>query len=306
MSEKDLYQVLGVERGVSDDDIRKTYRKLARKYHPDVNPNNPKAEERFKEVSFAYEVLSDPEKRKRYDEFGHQGLAQGFDPEHARAYQHWAEGARRSPSSGSFAGEVDLEDLLSEFLGRRRRPAGPARGADQNGEITVDFVAAIRGDEIRVELADKGSIRLRVPPGADENTRIRLAGKGGPGRNGGPAGDLYLTLHIKPHRFFRREGEDLHLDLPVTLPELIRGASVEVPTPTGAVKMTIPPDSQNGARLRLRGKGVPRREDGAGDLLLRLVVELPSTKDARWKDLVQELESLYGERDVRQDLKGGM
>ncbi len=132
---------------------------------------------------------------------------------------------------------------------------------------------------------------------------MRLAGKGAPGRDGGPPGDLYLTLHVRPHRFFRRDGADLHLDLPVTLGELIEGGSVEVPTADGPVKMTIPPNSQNGARLRVRGKGAPRRGAGSGDLLVRLVVELPSTDDPRLKEIAGELESLYGGRDVREDLK---
>ena len=305
MAEQDLYRALGVERGASDDEIRKSYRKLARKFHPDVNPNNPKAEEHFKEVSFAYDVLSDPEKRKRYDEFGSQGLAHGFDPEHARAYQRWSQGARRSPSSGAFADPVDLEDLLSGLFGGRVA-RGPARGADAQGEISVEFMAAVRGEEVRVELAGAGTLRVRIPPGADGGTRVRLAGKGAPGRNGGPPGDLYLTLQVRPHRFFRREGADLHLDLPVTLAELVEGASVEVPTPEGPVKMTIPPQSQNGAKLRLRGKGAPRRSGGSGDLLVRLVVELPSTDDPRLAEIARELESLYVGHDVREDLKGDM
>jgi len=306
MAEQDLYQVMGVGRDASDDEIRKTYRKLARRFHPDVNPNNPKAEERFKQLSFAYEVLSDAGKRKRYDEFGMDGLAQGFDPEQARTYQRWSQGARRSPFSGSFSDQIDLEDLLSGLFGRGATPRGPARGADAQGEIRVDFMAAVRGEEVRVEIAGAGTLRVRIPPGAEEGTRVRLTGKGGLGRNGGPAGDLYLTLRVRPHRFYRRDGADLHLDLPVTLPELIEGAAIEVPTPDGPVKMTIPPHSQNGARLRLRGKGAPRRGAGNGDLLVRLVVELPSTDDPRLQEIARELESLYGDRDVRQDLKGAM
>lgn len=303
MAEQDLYRALGIERGASDDEIRKRYRKLARKFHPDVNPNNPKAEEHFKEVSFAYDVLSDPEKRKRYDEFGSQGLGHGFDPEHARAYQRWSQGARRSPSSGAFADQIDLEDLLSGLFGGRAA-RGPARGADAQGEISVDFLAAVRGEEIRVELAGAGTLRVRIPPGADGGTRVRLAGKGAPGRNGGPPGDLYLTLQVRPHRYFRREGADLQLDLPVTLAELVEGASVEVPTPAAPVKMTIPPHSQNGTKLRLRGKGALRRSGASGDLLVRLVLELPSMDDPRLAEIARELESLYVGRDVRQNLKG--
>ena len=304
MADPDLYVALGVPRGASDDEIRKAYRKLARRTHPDVNPNDPKAEERFKRVSFAYEVLADPEKRKLYNEFGADGLAQGFDPEHARAYARWSRGAQRSPSSGAFSGGLGLEDLVSELFGRGGRPRGPRRGADVEGEIRVDFLAAVRGDEARVELPGRGVLRVRIPPGADEGTRIRLAGKGEPGPGGGPAGDLYLVLRVRPHRFFRREGADLRLELPVTLPELIRGGSVEVPTPDGPVKMTVPPRSANGAKLRLRGKGARRRGSGErGDLLVQLVVQLPESEDSRLDEIAADLEPLYAGQDLRKHLR---
>ncbi|MFQ5512938.1 MAG: DnaJ C-terminal domain-containing protein [Myxococcota bacterium] len=305
MAEIDLYHVLGVERGTSEDAIRSAYRKLARQYHPDVNPNDPKAEERFKEISFAYEVLSDPEKRRLYDEFGHEGLASGFDPDQARAYRRWAMGAQRSPSSGEFFGSIDFDDLLSQLFGRGARTRrGPRRGSDAEGEITVDFMDAVLGREVRVQLAGRGALRVRVPEGADEGTRIRLGGQGAAGSHGGAAGDLYLTLHVRPHRFFRREGADLHLDLPVTMLELVEGATVDVPTPHGPVKMAIPPGSRNDSRLRLRGKGVKRRGgSGRGDLLVRLVLKLPETRDERLREIARELEPLYGGTDLRQGLR---
>ena len=170
--------------------------------------------------------------------------------------------------------------------------------------MTVDFMAAVRGEEVRVQFPGKGTLRVRVPAGADEGTRIRLTGQGSPGPRGGPPGDLYLTLHVRPHRFFTREGADLDLDLPVTLTELIQGASVEVPTPDGPVKMTIPQNSRNGARLRLRGKGVNRRGSSErGDLMVRLMVELPTTEEPRLGEIALELESLYEGRDLRTHLK---
>jgi curved DNA-binding protein len=309
VAEQDLYKTLGVPRQASEDEIRKAYRKLARKYHPDVNPNDKAAEERFKQLSFAYDVLSDGKKRKLYDEFGLPGLQEGFNPEQARAYSHWSQGASRSPFSETFQGGgfegVNLEDLFGDLLGRaqERRGGGARRGGDQEAEVEVDFMDAVRGGEVRVQLTKGGetsTLRIKIPPGSGDGTRMRLSGQGAPGRGNAPAGDLYVTLRVRPHAFFRREGDDLSLDLPVTLPELIRGASVQVPTPEGLVTMTIPPRAQNGQRLRLRGKGVA----GRGDLYVRLVARLPTGGDAtKLEQLATELESLYAGADVRAELR---
>jgi curved DNA-binding protein len=318
MAEPDLYETLGVARGATEDEIRKAYRKLARKFHPDVNPNNKQAEERFKRISFAYDVLSDQDKRKLYDEFGHSGLSQGFDPEQARAYSRWSEGARRSPFAESFQGEgfegIDaesLEDLLGGLFGRAAggRPGRARRGADAEAEVEVDFLDAVRGGEVRVGVhkaepggvAAERTLRIRIPPGTDDGSRIRLAGQGGPGD---PPGDLFLRIRVRPHAFFRREGPDLSLDLPVTLPELIRGASVAVPTPDGPVTMTIPPGSQNGRKLRLRGKGATRPGGGRGDLFVRLAVRLPEADGEQLEKVAKEIEGLYGEKSVRAELEG--
>lgn len=298
--QQDLYEALGVERGASDEDIRRAYRKLARETHPDVNPNDAKAEERFKQVSFAHEVLSDPEKRKLYDEFGFDGLQQGFDPEQARAYQRWARGAQRSPHQGGFASEFDLDDLLGSLFGSR----GPrsTRGADIEGEIEVGFLDAVRGGEVRVQVEGKGALRVKVPAGADQGTRVRLAGQGAPGD---PPGDLYLKLRVRPHRFYTRDGADLSVEVPVTLAELVKGAAVEVPTPDGPVTMKIPPRSQPGQKLRLRSKGAPRRKGGGrGELYVKLALVLPDTDDPRLEELASELEALYPDGDVRAGLKG--
>jgi curved DNA-binding protein len=312
MDEPDLYRTLGVARDAGEDDIRKAYRRLARQYHPDVNPNDPKAEERFKEISYAYDVLSDPEKRARYDEFGAQGLQPGFDPEQARAYRRWAEGARRSPQHEAFGEEIDLDELFGRLgglgglggLGREWRRA-PRRGRDVHAEVTVDFLDAALGREVRLEVPGRGTLRVRVPAGAADGTRVRLAGQGEPGGQGAPPGDLYLTLHVRPHPFFRREGDDLVLDLPVTIPELVLGASIEVPTPDGVATVRVPAHARPGQRLRLRGKGVARRGGGRGDLYLRLVAELPEGRDAELEELAKRLEPLYAGRDPRAGLKGG-
>lgn len=303
MDQRDLYAELGVAKGAGADEIRKAYRKLARQYHPDVNPNDPKAEERFKEISFAYDVLSDDEKRRRYDEFGMAGLAPGFDPEQARAYRRWSESARRSPFSENFAADVDVEDLLSELFGAER--ARRARqGADVEAELEVDFLDAVRGEEVRIGAGGQ-ALRVRIPPGSEDGSRIRLAGQGRPGASGGAPGDLYLRLRVRPHPFYLRSGDDLRIDLPVSVPEAILGARVDVPTPDGAVSMTVPPRSKNGQTLRVRGKGVPRRGGGRGDLLVRLVVELPEGDDPRIAELAKELEPLYGGALLRRHLEDG-
>jgi DnaJ-class molecular chaperone len=323
MPEKDLYAVLGVSRQVSADDLRKAYRKLARETHPDVNPGNKKAEERFKEISHAYDVLSDPDKRKRYDEFGMAGLVDGFDPEQARAYQRWSQRARRGPGPGAgaqgFEG-IDLEDLLSNlggaggfadlFGGASGRAArGPAAGGDTEADLEVDFLSAARGGEMRIEIPGRGSVTVKIPAGSEDGSRIRLRGQGRPGAHGAPPGNLTLNLRVRPHPFFRRNGADLELDLPVSLPELVLGAEVEVPTPDGAVRMRIPKRAQNGQKLRVRGKGAAQRGNSQerGDLYVVLQLQLPAgASDAdseRLEALARELEPLYAGRDLRAHLK---
>ena len=306
MSEKDLYAILGVARTASADEIKKAYRKLARKHHPDVNPNDPQAEERFKEISAANDVLSDPARRARYDEFGMAGLQEGFDPEHARSYQRWSQGARRSPFQHDFISEIDLEDLLRGHFGGGGAARGPQPGRDAEAEVKIEFLDAVNGGEVMLHFQGRDPLRVRVPPGADEGTRVRLAGQGEPGRASGPRGDLYVTLHVREHPFFRREGDDLHLDLPVTLSELVLGAQVSVPTPTGPVQMKIAPHSPNGRRMRLREKGALRRGGGRGDLYVNLSARLPSAESAesrkRLEEIAKQMEELYAGTDPRAGL----
>jgi len=313
---KDFYVVLGVPRDASEDQIRKAYRQLARRYHPDVNPNDKAAEERFKEISYAYDVLSDAEKRARYDEFGTEGLASGFDPEQARAWRRWSEGTRRSPMHESFEEGIDLEDLLSRlgglgglggatgFEGRASGFRGPRRGRDLHAEVEVPFADAVLAREVRLAPAGRSPLRVRIPPGAEGGTRIRLAGQGESGASGAPPGDLYLTLRLRPDPLFRRDGDDLSLDLPVTVPELVLGASVEVPTPEGSASVRVPPHSRPGQRLRLRGKGATRRDGTRGDLYARLVAELPAGRDDELEELAKRMEPLYAASDVRAGLRG--
>jgi DnaJ-class molecular chaperone len=305
MADKDFYGTLGVARDIPQEDLRTAYRKLAREHHPDVNPNDPKAEERFKEITAAYAVLSDPEKRTLYDEFGTQGLQDGFDPNEARSYQQWQRGAHRSPFQQDFRSEMDLEDLLGSFF-RAGGGGGSARGLDAAGEVTVDFKAAALGEEVSVQLdgQDGGrALRVTVPPGAADGTKIRLAGQGGPGGDDGPRGDLYLTLRVRPHAFFSREQDDIFVDVPVTLPELMLGASIQVPTLEDPVAMKVPPGSDNGRKLRLRGKGaLTRNRKDRGDLYVHLIATLPSGGGPRLSELAKEMESLYEDENVRAKL----
>jgi len=268
-----LYETLGVKRDASADDIRKAYRKLARKHHPDVNPDNKSSEEKFKAASAAYEVLSDDKKRAAYDEFGDAALAGGFDPAKARDYARWQQ--RREQRSSQFQGAGPTEFDFAEMFNRQR---GPSRGQDIHAAFQMDLRQAVEGAEVSVDVPGQGTVRVRIPPGAETGSVIRLAGRGSPGPRGGPPGDLVIETEVRPHPVLRRDGLDLHLTLPVTLDEAYNGASVEVPTFEGAVVLKIPPRSQNHARLRLRGKGIERKGT-RGDLLVELDVRMPDQPD---------------------------
>jgi curved DNA-binding protein len=327
MAERDLYQILGVKRGASQDEIRKTYRKLARKYHPDINPGNKEAEAKFKDISGAHDVLSDPAKRKLYDEFGEAGLTSGFDAGKARTYKQWQEQASRTGGwsggggggarPGADAQEFDINDLgdifgdLRGMFGRGRRQAqtGPMPGQDIEAAMDVDFLDAVRGFQTALSLqrpdgsgaVQPETIRVNIPPGAEPDKRIRVPGKGQPGARGGPSGDLYITPRIRPHPLLTRSGRDLTMDLPITVGEAVRGATVEVPTPTGTVKVKIPPGAQSGQLLRIKGKGVPAHGKApAGDLYLRLMVQVP--KDGVDPEAVEKIDQAYP-GDVRKDLR---
>jgi len=307
---KDPYTVLGVPRDAKDDAIRKAYRKLARELHPDVNPGDPVAEERFKEVSGAYAVLSDPDKRSAYDEFGEIALDPNFDVERAReAGQafgggHGFGGFGGGPGMGGFGGLDDLfSNLFSRggggFEGVHLRRAGP----DVEAELELDFLEAALGGEQRLTIsrpsADGGSrqqtVTVRIPPGVADGGRIRLRGKGGEGIGGGPPGDLFARIRVRPHPVFRREGRDLFLDVPVSVREAILGAKVAVPTLRGRVTVSIPPGTDSGSKLRLRGKGVPHlRGNGRGDQLVIINVEIPKSLNSDQRDLIEKLGKSLG------------
>jgi DnaJ-class molecular chaperone len=282
-----LYDTLGVKRDASVEDIRKAYRKLAKKHHPDVNPGNQAAEDRFKAVSAAYEVLSDPKRRADYDEFGDAALHGGFDPAKAREYARWQD---RRTQRGGFADAGPVEFDFAELFNRRR---GPSRGNDIHATFQMDLRQAVEGAEVSIDVPEQGTVRVRIPPGADNGSVIRLAGKGAPGARGGPPGDLVIETEVRPHPVLRRDGLDLYLTLPVTLDEAYNGASIDVPTFEGTVVLKIPPRSQNHARLRLRGKGIERKAT-RGDLFVELDVRMPDRADDALAAALRESAALYG------------
>jgi DnaJ-class molecular chaperone len=315
---KDLYEVLGVARDADRDTIRKAYRKLARQNHPDLNPGDPAAEERFKQISRAWDVLQDDERRRAYDEFGEISLEAGFDPEKARqAREAFGQrfGYEGRPGGGGFGGQEfefgDLDDILGGFFGRSAEGRGVRlKGQDVEARLDLDFEEAVRGGEKRLTLSrptpDGGmmpeTVTVRIPPGVDTGGRLRLPGKGAPGIGGGPPGDLFVKLRVRPHRVFRRDGRDLELDLPVSVREAIQGAKVEVPTLEGRVTLTIPPGTDSGKRLRLRGKGVPDAGGGqAGDLLVRVEIRVPRGLDDDARSALDVLEK-FEDPNLRKEL----
>lgn len=302
MSE-DLYTILGVGRDASEDDIRRAYRKLARKHHPDLNPGDAAAEDRYKTISAAYEVLSKPEKRALYDELGADAKTIGYDPERAEAYREWK---RRAEAAQGFGGRTtgfaDIEDLLGDLF----RGRGPRRGADLEASLSVSFEDAALGTTTSLTIGhiDGGPLRVKIPAGIESGQRLRLEGKGAPGRDAGPPGDLYVRIEVQPHTFFTRDGRDLHLTLPVTVPEALVGATIEVPTLGGGVKLKVPVGAANGQKMRLKGKGVAPRKGEAGDLYVTLSVVLPTGGDAEARAAVAtQIAALYGGEDVRGGLR---
>lgn len=362
-TKRDLYEVLGVSRNASADEIKRAYRKLAMQYHPDRNPEDGAAE-RFKEVKDAYEILSDPEKRARYDQFGHAGLDGSF-------------------GMGGFEGfgaGFPFGDIFETFFGgaaasTRRR--APQRGTDLRYDITLEFEEAVFGTEREIEIprmevchvcsgsgAEPGTqpvrcpkcngtgeirrvqqsilgqfvnvtvcsncrgegtviatpchhcrgqgrervvrrIKVNIPAGIDDGAQIRLTGEGEPGLNGGPRGNLYVVVSVKPHRYFRREGNDIVIDLPINIAQAALGAEVEVPTVDGPAELKIPAGTQSGRMLRLKGKGVPfLRERGRGDQLVHIIVTVPTHLSEKQKKLLRELGETFGKDVTPQENKG--
>jgi curved DNA-binding protein len=310
MEYKDYYKILGVDKGATDKDVKKAFRRLARQYHPDVNPDDPHAEERFKEINEAHEVLSDPEKRAKYDQLGADwqrwqqtgGGPGGFD---------WDRYSTGQPGGGHvrygtpedfqdlFGGGSPFSDFFSQIFGAGgAAPRGGGygyqtrsmRGQDYEQPVEISLQEAYQGTS-RILQKDGQRLEIKIPVGAKTGTRVRMSGEGAAGPGGGPAGDLYLRLSVLPDPRFERKDDDLHVTIPVDLYTMVLGGEVHVPTMTGDVVLSIPVDTQSGRTFRLRGKGMPRlrHPEQYGDLYARVEVQLPTQLTPRQRELFEEL-----------------
>jgi molecular chaperone DnaJ len=374
---KDFYEILGVSKEASEKEIKTAYRKLARKWHPDINPGNKEAEQKFKEISESYNCLGNKEKRKLYDEFGEEGLKTGFDAEQARQYGQWnsfqKEGGGRA--SQGFGQYQNYEDIFGDLFGSRTGREGfgatmSSRGRDLEHEMTIDLISALKGFETELSMqkikacqACKGSgtdpkssmttcstcggsgrlnvaegpmqftkacpnckghgkkgnpcvkcggsgqvlgtekIRVTIPQGVKEGSKVRVAGKGEPGFNGGKPGDLYLIIHLKAHSLLKREKDNLHMEVPVTVREAMAGGTITIPTIDGQVKLKVPPKSQSGQTLKLKGKGaVNPKTKQRGDLMVKLVVKVPRTDESEILEAAEKMDKFYKE-DLRRDIR---
>lgn len=306
MSKRDYYVVLGVARNASADDIKKAYRKLAMKYHPDKNPGDKKAEESFKEVSEAYEVLSDTKKREMYDQYGFAGANAGFAGAGSGGFGGFQQGGF---NQGNFGGEEGYQDIFGDifgdvfggarggFRGQRR-----ARGADLRYTLNITFEESATGCEKTIHFIrqrngrdETAKLAVKVPAGVKPGQRLRLAQEGDTGLNGGSAGDLFVIMNVQEHPLFRREEDDVTLDLPITYLDAILGTSAEVPTLTGKVQLKVPAGSHSGQTFRLKGKGFPKSGGfGTGDMLVKVVVDTPQELTARQRELLEEIAKTSG------------
>jgi len=373
---KDFYEILGVPKGASQDQIKKAYRKLARKWHPDINPGNKDAEQKFKEISQAYQCLGNEEKRKLYDEFGEEGLQSGFDAEKARQYSQWQsfQQARQGASQQDYGRYQSYEDIFGDLFGSGARggfrTTMATRGRDIEHDMTIDLISSLKGFETELSMQQmkacprcsgsgtdpnskmttcptcggsgrlnvaqgpmqftkpcpqckghgqtgKGcpqcggsgrvlgteKIRVVIPQGVKEGSKVRVAGKGEPGLDGGKPGDLYLIMHVKPHPLLKREGNDLYIDIPVTVHEAMGGGTVVIPTIDGQVKLKVPPGSQSGQTLKLKGKGaVDPKTKKRGDLMVKLVIKVPKTENPEILDAAKRMDGFY-KGDLRKDIR---
>jgi DnaJ-class molecular chaperone len=293
---RDLYQELGVARGASADEVRKAFRKLAKQHHPDTNPGDKAAEERFKRVSAAFDILGDEAKRKKYD-------AGEIDADGRETFRGFGGGGQRNPwtedpranwgrgggAQAEFEG-IDLDDILGGVFGRRGAGGGgfgggSIRGADVRARLEIDLEDSIHGAKKRIAFSDGRTIDVAIPRGADEGQTLRLKGQGSPGRGG--AGDALIELTLRPHPVYRREGDTLVMDLPVSIPDAVLGGKVEAPTPDGPVTLTVPKGANSGQKLRLKGRGLSDAKGKRGDLYARIVLMLPEGGDPQLEEFAE-------------------
>ncbi len=376
---EDYYKILGVSRDSSEKDIKKAYRKLARKWHPDINLGNKAAEQKFKVISMAYDCLSKPEKKKLYDEFGEDSLNAGFNAEKAREYKQWGAYDERARGEDQGAQEFGryqrYEDIFGDLFSAGGRTRGfktgmADRGRDVEHDMTIDLMSALKGFETELSMqkvtgcpacqgsgtdphskmttcqtcggsgrlnvaegpmqftkacpdcqghgktgktcpqcggtgrvAGSETIKVVIPRGVKDGSKVRLSGKGEPGINGGQPGDLYLIIHIKPHPLLKREGNTLFMEVPVTVGEAMSGGTITIPTIDGQLKVKVPPRSQSGQTLRLKGKGAvnPKTKD-SGDFMVKLIVKVPTTDDRDILEAAENMDRFYKE-DVRKDVR---
>jgi curved DNA-binding protein len=322
MADRDYYDVLGVARDASADAIKKAYRAQARKYHPDVNPGDKKAEASFKEAQQAYDILSDPEKRVLYDNYG-KAAFEGVSAGPRSGASEWT--ARQAGPGGGYDQSFDFSDffgpgaagaagaaegdvggggIFEELLGRmrggrgRQRPTGPRPGRNVEANLTIPFLTAIRGGETKFDIeredGKRETLAVKIPPGTESGAKLRLRGQGEPGEHGGPRGDLTLHVNVEPHPYFTRDGRNLSVEVPITVPEATLGAKIEVPTLDGRKALPIPAGTSSGQKLRLRGQGVPASGNKpAGDLFLIPRIVVPKKVDEDSQRLITE----FGERN---------
>jgi len=338
MKKRDYYEVLGVSKGASEAEIKKAYRRLARKLHPDVNPGDKSAQKRFQEVQEAYEVLKEPEKRRAYDRFGHAGPSMGFDGSAAEGFPGGGRGfgGAGSPFEGIHFETSDFADLFGNiFGGTGGFRAAAERPRDAQGSIEIPFRDSVLGGFASLSLrrekeckrcggtgragrevcpdchgqgrvAEAETVKIRIPEGTESGGTIRVPGKGAAGAHGGAPGDLYVTVRVTPHPYFERQGDDIHGVVPITVKEAYAGAEIEVPTIHGTVRATIPPGTQGRQKFRLRGKGVKNPRTGrTGDHIYTVRIMVPKTQTPAGLDAATLLESLY-DGAVREGLPKGL
>jgi DnaJ-class molecular chaperone len=301
--DEDYYQILGVARGATAAEIEKAYHRLARKFHPDLNPDDKSAKEKFQQVQRAYDVLRNPEMRKKYDQFG-----SGFEQVTGSG---WAGPDPRRAGPGGVGPDIDpnifrgfgggqmggFEEVLRQFGGgARAAPRPPARGTDFHAELEIPFTASIVGGESSVMLNRDGTtetIHVKIPAGIESGKKIRLRGQGGKASRGGKAGDLLLTILVTPHPCFRRRGHDLEVDVPVTLAEAQLGSKVDVPTPGGTITLKIPAGTSSGRRLRVKGQGVKTASGEKGDLFAQVQIVIPPHVDDETANMIRDIDERY-------------